>query len=323
MLNETAAAELGLSCPVVGNPDLYGLGIRIGIYIQMLTVQLSGLLSASFQVEDHIGQGTIVFVLSTSIVLVRLLHSTIQGLEHQAPIEPVEVFPVLTLLLIQVGVCRVSSRNKTTMLMWIVELVGLSVLFAWFWWHGMDLLPRSCPDDKAFFFTQVSIWNWFRSLNKAGSVFAAIGTAVAVFVYCGSFIYYCAVAVVGCIQKRRDISEAADDDEDDERSLSAGTVDLVVNVGAIVYVEVSLKWNNIAGVHSLNSPGQFMPFFVALGQLLSVFYSATKYLLLLHANEDVAEEEDESTLECHHEKSQHRRPRGQEDVPIELDARSA
>lgn len=185
MFNETAAAELGLTCPVAGNSDLYGLGIRIGIYIQMLTVQLSGLLTAYFQVEDHIGQGTIVFVLSTSIVLVRLLNATIQGIEHQTPIEPVEVFPVLTLLLIQVGVCRVSPRNKTTMLIWMVELVGLTALFAWFWWHGMDLLPRSCPDDKAFFFAQVSIWNWFRSLNKAGSVFAALGAAVAVFVYCG------------------------------------------------------------------------------------------------------------------------------------------
>lgn len=185
MFNETAAAELGLTCPVAGNSDLYGLGIRIGIYIQMLTVQLSGLLTAYFQVEDHIGQGTIVFVLSTSIVLVRLLNATIQGIEHQTPIEPVEVFPVLTLLLIQVGVCRVSPRNKTTMLIWMVELVGLTALFAWFWWHGMDLLPRSCPDDKAFFFAQVSIWNWFRSLNKAGSVFAALGAAVAVSVYCG------------------------------------------------------------------------------------------------------------------------------------------
>ena len=184
-MNETAAVG-ALTCPVTGNPDLYGLGIRIGIYIQMLTVQLSGLLSCYFQTEDHICQGTVVFVLSTSIVLVRLLNATIQR-DTQTPwIEPVEVFPVLSLLLIQVGVCRVSPQNQTTMLIWMVELVGLTVLFAWFWWHGMDLLPRSCPDDKAFFFAEVSIWNWFRSFNKAGSVFTAIGTAMAVFSYCGS-----------------------------------------------------------------------------------------------------------------------------------------
>lgn len=104
------------------------------------------------------------------------------------------------------------------------------------------------------------------------------------------------VAVVRCIQRRRDGYTAALDVEDDERSIGVGTVDLVVNIGAIVYVEVSLKWNNIAGVHSLNSPGQFMPFFIALGQFLSVFYSAAKYLLLLHAEENVVEEEDGESI---------------------------
>lgn len=71
------------------------------------------------------------------------------------------------------------------MAIWMAELVGLAALYNYFWWRGMDLLPRSCPDDKAFFFTKVSIWGWFRSLNKASAVLAALGAGLALVLYCG------------------------------------------------------------------------------------------------------------------------------------------
>lgn len=60
--------------------------------------------------------------------------------------------------------------------------------------------------------------------------------------------------------------------KEDENPMNYGPLDFLVNIGAIVYVEMALKWNNISGVHSLAAPGQFMPFFIALAQLLSVFY---------------------------------------------------
>lgn len=44
----------------------------------------------------------------------------------------------------------------------------------------------------------------------------------------------------------------------------------------VVYVEMALKWNNISGVHSLSTPGQFMPFFIALVQLLATLYQVSK-----------------------------------------------
>jgi hypothetical protein len=188
-------------CPVEGNSDLYGLGIRVGIYIQMVTVQLSGLASAIFKTEDSLGQATIIFVLATGIVLIRLLKEATGTVpvDGTTIIQPVEVFPILTLLLAQVGVCRVPYwKGQTTALIYTFEVGGLITLFAWFWWHGMDTLPRTCNDDKAFFFAKVSIWNWFRTLNKVGSVFAAIGGVVTVLFYLvgtvvyalGHFYYY-------------------------------------------------------------------------------------------------------------------------------------
>lgn len=173
-MNSTSST---LTCPVTGNSDLYGLGIRIGIYIQMLTVQLSGLASAILKTEDSLGQGTIIFVLATGIVLIRLL-------QEADTIQAVEVFPILSLLLAQVGVCRVPYwKGQTTALIYTFEVGGLITLFAWYWWHGMDTLPHVCHDDKAFFFAKVSIWHWFRTFNKVGAVFAAIGGVVSVIFY--------------------------------------------------------------------------------------------------------------------------------------------
>ncbi|PHH60344.1 hypothetical protein CDD81_1829 [Ophiocordyceps australis] len=295
-----------LSCPLEGNADLYGLGIRIGIYIQMLTVQLSGLLSAYFQVEDNIGQGTIVFVLSTAIVLVRLINASVNGGnggDNGRPVEPVEVFPLVTLLLLQVGVCRVSASNKTTLLIWTTEFVGLTALFSWFWWHGMDLLPNSCPrdHDKAFFFAKVGIWGWYRSFNKASSVFAALAASFALVANIGAFIVYAVFSILRFARKQSDDEDStvAKSDQDAPRNKIAVSIDLIVNIGAIVYVEMALRWNQISGVYSLDSPGQFMPFVIALGQLFSVFFSAAKYLLQSDANESLLDH-DQDVLQCYH-----------------------
>lgn len=301
-MNSTVA-----NCPVQGNSDLYGLGIRVGIYIQMITVQLSGLASAILRTEDALGQGTIIFVLATGIVLVHLLQqaagSSVAS-DGSTILQPVEVFPILTLLLAQVGVCRVPYwKGQTTALIYTFEVGGLIALFAWFWWHGMDTLPRTCHDDKAFFFAKVSIWNWFRTLNKVGSVFAIIGGVFSVLFYLGAIILFTFVRAAGFVRRFRGEVDGRSREEDNP--MNYGPLDFLVNIGAIVYVEMALKWNNISGVHSLAAPGQFMPFFIALAQLLSVFYGFASTALDLAADDvsfsDLGDEDDEE-LECPHGK---------------------
>jgi hypothetical protein len=164
------------TCPVQGNPDLYGLGIRIGLYLQILTAQISGLTSQYLEVDDNIGHGVVLFILATGIVLFR------QILHHK--IEAVEVFPILSLLVIQLAACRVPFWKKPmTIFIYMGETVCLLALTTWFWFHGMDTLPKSCPDDYAFFFTKVSIWHWFRKFSQAATVMSAIGGCIGVLTY--------------------------------------------------------------------------------------------------------------------------------------------
>lgn len=68
------------------------------------------------------------------------------------------------------------------------------------------------------------------------------------------------------------VRNAVNDEVVERFQSSTGPIEITVNIGIIVFVEVSLKWNNITGVHSLRDPGQFMPFFISLAQLISTIY---------------------------------------------------
>ena len=167
---------IGDNCPVQGNPDLYGLGIRIGLYLQIFTAQISGLASHVLEVDDNIGHGVVVFILATGAVLFRLI------LKQQ--IEAVEVFPILSLLVVQLGACRVPFWKKPmTVAIYLGEVICLLSLTTWFWFHGMDTLPRSCRDDYAFFFKRVSIWHWFRKFSQAGTVMAVLAGGGGALIY--------------------------------------------------------------------------------------------------------------------------------------------
>lgn len=162
-----AASDAPPKCPITGSPDLYGLGIRLGIYFQMLMVQTSGLLKFVLNSEDNIAETAVVFVFSVAIVLIRQIST------HS--LNAVEVVPILTLLMALVNSYQqVDQLKGLPRLLLAVEFAGLAGIMTWFWWYGMDQLPRDCEDDKAFFFAQVSIWGWFRTFNKVLTVFTAL-----------------------------------------------------------------------------------------------------------------------------------------------------
>lgn len=176
MFNETLAARAD-PCTIRGNADLYGLGIRIGIYIQMLAVQISSLLSMVLRQDDYLGEGVVIFILAVGTVLVKLIA------EHS--IFAVEAAPMIVLLLAQVSVCRSIGRMGLVLnIIYAVEFCGLTALYVWFWWYGMDRLGHSgCTDDKVFFFVKVSLWGWFRTMNKVFTVFYALAGAMMAVMY--------------------------------------------------------------------------------------------------------------------------------------------
>lgn len=191
--NWTEFHGTNFSCPLQGNPDLYGLGIRLGMYFQMVTIQLSGLLSYALGSEDVTAEAAVVFVVSVGTVLVRSIVNR--------SVAAIEVVPIMTLLIAQVNAYRnVNSLKTLAQVVYAAELLGLIGLAVWFWWYGMDTLFRGCY-DKTFFFAKVSIWHWFRTFNKVLTVFSALGG-----------LLYAGVFLIGKLQKRGSVLDMCETD---------------------------------------------------------------------------------------------------------------
>src|SRR5277367_1431229 len=92
-------------------------------------------------------------------------------------------------------------------------------------------------------------------------------------------------------QMRERRSESHRGGDDMEHSMPTGEFEIAFDVGIVVYVEMAIKWNGISGVNSLSSPGQFMPFFIALAQLFATLYRLAKHAAIKLSTDDYGEED--------------------------------
>lgn len=179
-------------CGLDGNPDLTGLGLRTAFYIQSITFAVAGeFLDAEAAFLHSSAMGLLL------AILVALVRETIMG-SLRAP----EVAVIMWLFSIQV----VASSRTTKKFLPVAgqpvpteSLVRLRVQYAfvfafvgyatWFWFRGLDTLPRTACVEYGFFFAKVDVRGWFRTLNK-----------VVWGIVCGVFgLYICFLIIVWCI----------------------------------------------------------------------------------------------------------------------------
>ncbi|KAI1769142.1 hypothetical protein GGR53DRAFT_528981 [Hypoxylon sp. FL1150] len=169
------------TCPIEGNSDLYGLGVRLGLYLQFIALVLAR--PSAKRAFDNINISTIAFVLANFIVLIQQTSSR----DLYAP----EAYLLFYLLVPQLVVNmfgtelkpgKIESRGIIAILLW----GAFCFYFTWFWWVGLDVLKRStCEDEFGFFFTKVSLRGWFRTFNKVIWTVSCIvfGVAVARYIF--------------------------------------------------------------------------------------------------------------------------------------------
>ncbi|KAJ0130951.1 High-affinity glucose transporter ght2 [Fusarium oxysporum f. sp. albedinis] len=160
------------NCGFQGNGDLYGLGVRLGLYIQLLTIGVvSSLLPKSLYSSYFINTNISLFASTWIIIIKESALRDISGVE-------INIFSILaatqlgaTILLVQRHMAMLPAISMASILINILT----SGYWTWFFWRGLDVLPRSaCPDEYAFFFARVSLYDWFRTLSKVFSVIALV-----------------------------------------------------------------------------------------------------------------------------------------------------
>jgi hypothetical protein len=167
------------ACPFDGNSDMYGLGIRLGFYLQWNGGNLASWLAPSE--VPNIRFGNNIFVAATFLALIILTARDADSLQV------VETYIILLLTfgsylsLVPLYAWRLltacnpywdpsrwpivrSSRVESTLS--ILLLLGVSAFQLWFWFARVpDLDGQSCR-EYGFFFGRVRLnANWFQILN--------------------------------------------------------------------------------------------------------------------------------------------------------------
>ncbi|KAM3078953.1 hypothetical protein ACMFMF_003879 [Clarireedia jacksonii] len=290
-------SSLTLHCIVDGNSDIYGLGIRIGFYLQwyssvlaampkprrgkLAADEVQGLFYSSmiFSVATFIALASQTSTLELSEIYIVLL--LIFGYQYFAIPEI-----ILTLFhkIMQIVKGRGDDRARDNARGWVyyllfsILLLAISCFQLWFWASHFKSSggQQKCP-DFGFAFTKVELDNkGFRAFNI--TYFSLLLVVSLLFTYI-SWNMFSTRRKNPATKSFQDTLSRKSSRSSAEDLSNNSVVDYLRSAGLFVFVtiiiiavEVSITWNRISGVGNMNSAGQLIPFFIGLGAILRVFY---------------------------------------------------
>lgn len=160
-------------CGFEGNNDIYGIGIRIGIYAQILAVWFANyfLFSEAQVLRDSVS------IFSVALLIVALIYA----------VNPQDVYAVEGFVLLQIlawscimGVRAKSSYTKgifsrgSLLRKGVCEIVNLVniALHVWFWWVGVGRMKKTpCGTYIMMYVLKTGMFGWARKVMMAMSLF--------------------------------------------------------------------------------------------------------------------------------------------------------
>ncbi|KAF2649014.1 hypothetical protein K491DRAFT_684225 [Lophiostoma macrostomum CBS 122681] len=169
-ISNSSTAASDSQCGFSGNADIYGPGIRIGIYAQTLAVYLTKyfILDQAPMLRDA------VTVFSTALMSVAVVL-----IVHKETSYAVEFFVVLQILSWSclTGVrtrdtyaYSTLSNRATRYVMTELFNVAVLVLHSWFWFRGFDQMRQTPCGTQVFFFAKVDMGGWYREMMKGMAI---------------------------------------------------------------------------------------------------------------------------------------------------------
>lgn len=241
-------------CGFQGNNDAYGLGIRLGIYLQWLIAAAS-----SFFLQDG---GRSVVGISNCYRLAMFIGLLFITIKHGSDLQASEA-AVMFLLGAGGAFTTVrapdlhSGRASTAAVGAAVQVLirlALGAYAVWFFSTGMDGMRHPPCSAFGFLIVKVDLYGWARIL---------FNTIAA----CHIFVNVCILMSSCLVPATR--PTAPKPASTNYKAFAAGIAVLSVFVTA---VELLIRWNHIQGVHQIDSTGQLLPLVVSLGTLVSLIW---------------------------------------------------
>ncbi|KAK4237965.1 hypothetical protein C8A03DRAFT_34071 [Achaetomium macrosporum] len=297
--SSTAAPECGFQ----GNSDIYGLGIRVGIYLQWLAAIVAELSGPDDIEVSHRAAGSYQLAMLAGLVLVTQ--------DHTPGVHAVEAFLILLFCFAGVWVASIrtarasglsamlsetrvehpgsTTRPPTPATGFFRQLLGCATCAYGIWtlFVGLDVLPRTACDEVGFFFARVRLFGWFRDMFKVFFIISLVASSVLLVeqvVRRGTLL-----AVLMRDWPRLQIASSPPLENNIPASgLEAGrTVLLRQSLGGIVAlglfvvaVELTLSWNSVRGVYTCEDFGQLFPLVLSASNLVSVSARVAKAIMM-------------------------------------------
>jgi hypothetical protein len=162
-----------LTCGFTGNSDIYGLGVRLGLYLQWLTALITRLSSPSPESIRDLLDTDAIFLLALFIATILLAIGSV------GPVHRVEILILFHLFFGDVYVILWKDTyldyERTPLSIWGLNcrnmlIVGMSAFSTWFWFKGEGQLLSDPCGDFAFLFARVGVHGHVRTFFKAITV---------------------------------------------------------------------------------------------------------------------------------------------------------
>jgi hypothetical protein len=241
-------------CQVAGDPDVLGLGVRLGFYFQLS----SNLVLGTIRPEDAANAflPNVFFVIS---LVCAAIYSSAKQNFPPGSIIACTWYPVLAYVALIPFLFRRLPGNLFPQVMLCAGVIMATSCFAvWFWYRGLDEVhPDQCMEPRVFLVVNCSALGNIRTVFKVATPLLVVLSIVSAWtIKCFQYVYLSASLPDFITVGGR------------PRVFLLGLIWLSVG---IVASELQLKWNHIIGTNSVDTTGQIIPLALGVLSLVQTF----------------------------------------------------
>ncbi len=276
-------------CGFDGNGDIYGLGARVGIYLQWLTSILAENVHEPAVESTRDANTTFQVAMFAGFILV-----TADG--YYSDTRALEGFVAMLFCFASAWIASLQAHSRTkagrdgtgsasasASARGVGDLLLCTAICSygvWFLFVGLDTLPRTPCPETVFFFAPVQLFGGFRTLLKATFVASLAGSALLIAIRSALLLRSLHSTVV-----RWGIPATLSPRHTElVRTIPLRGRRLVGGIAAlatfIIAVELTVAWNQIRGVDTCASFSQLFPLVVGSTNLFRVVYQLLYALVL-------------------------------------------
>jgi hypothetical protein len=242
-------------CQVIADPDVLGLGVRLGLYFQLTSNCLIGVVKPAEAADS---------LVPTSFFLTGFFAAVIFSVARNeyAPgaIIACTYYPLLVL-----ATAHTWQFKTSVSIVWVAVLHFLYVvssgLSVWFWYKGVDSSNSSqCMEPRVFFFANCSATGRVRVLFQVLAIVNCV-------IWFSGALWFTKAFIQARRQKKTQlftmVKQIRNANEklrrpDKSRMIIAGSGLLWVQI-FVIALELQIKWNRLVGIDSVNTTGQIIP----------------------------------------------------------------